>query len=430
MRFALLTALLVTGLSTAGLLPAQDGDPKQKTKAAKALAKEGAAGVEKLRPYQTDPNVEVRRAAVESLVAIGGQPTLEPLTVSLGDGDAEVVKMAVNGLVNFYLPGYYQAGWRGKLKRGAESIVDRFRGDDDPVVPGYVQVRPEIIAAMGKVVGESTSMDARAAAARGLGALRGRAASDQLLAALQTKNTPVLYEVLTAFEKIRNREVAPRLFFLLRDPDEKVQIAAIQTVSLLGDKTANPPLREAWERTKSLKVRRALIEAMAMLPDEANRPLFETHVTDADEMMRAGAAEGLGRLRNANDRGRMETLWEEEKKIRPRLSMAFAVVSLGRREVSELSPLQYLINTLNHKAWKGVAQGFLKDLTPEADVRFALHTALLKANREEKLGLVAILGERGGKDSVEPLETMSKDTDAEVASASLRALQILRLRLQ
>ena len=77
--------------------------------------------------------------------------------------------------------------------------------------------------------------------------------------------------------------------------------------------------------------------------------------------MRAGAAEGLGRLRNANDRGRLETLWEEEKKIRARLSMAFAVVSLGRREISELSPLQYLINTLNHKAWKGVAQGFLKD---------------------------------------------------------------------
>jgi HEAT repeat protein len=224
--------------------------------------------------------------------------------------------------------------------------------------------------------------------------------------------------------------VAPRLFYLLRDPDEKVQIAAIQTVSLLGNKEANPPLREAWERTKSDKVRRALLEAMAMLPDEGNRALFEKYLTDSDEMMRAGAAEGLGRLGKAEDRARLETLWDEEKKIRPRLSLAFAVVALGRREISELSPLQYLINTLNHRAWKGVAIGFLKDLTPEVEVRYSLHNALLRANREEKLGLAVILGERGGKDSVEPLENLAKDSDADVASAAVRALQTLRSRLK
>ena len=113
--------------------------------------------------------------------------------------------------------------------------------------------------------------------------LRAGEASEQLLAALLTKNSGVLYEVLTAFEKIRNAEVAPRLFYMLRDPDEKVQLAAIQTVSLLGTKDANGPLREAWERTKSDKVRRALLEAMAMLPDEANRPLFEKYLLDQDE---------------------------------------------------------------------------------------------------------------------------------------------------
>ena len=103
---------------------------------------------------------------------------------------------------------------------------------------------------------------------------------------------------------------------------------------------------------------------------------------------------------------------------------------MGKYEISELSPLQYLINTLNHKAWKGVALGFLKDLAPEASVRFALHTALLQANRDEKIALAEILGDRGAKDSVEPLETLAKDADAEVASESLRALRVLRLRLQ
>lgn len=428
MRVAFLFVLMAS-LLTAAQDPSSS-DPKQRVKAAKALSKEGSAGVEKLKPLLSDAEVSVRRAAVDSLVAIGGQATLEPLTYSLTDGDGDVQRMAANGLVNFYLPGYYQTGWRARLKRGAEGIMDRFRSADDPIVPAYVTARPEIVAALGKVTAESTSMEARATAARALGVLRARAASDQLLAALATKNTPVLYEVLTAFEKIRNPEVAPRLFYMLRDPDEKVQIAAIQTVSLLGNNDANPPLREAWERTRIDKVRRALLEAMAMLPDEANRPLFEKYLLDQDEMMRAGAAEGLGRLGKSDDRARLETLWEGERKIRPRLSLAYALVRVGKREISELSPLQYLINTLNHNAWKGVAQGFLKDLAPEAEVRFALHTALLRANRDEKLALADILGERGGKDSVEPLETLAKDPDAEVASESLRALRVLRLRLQ
>ena len=316
------------------------------------------------------------------------------------------------------------------MKRGTDSVLERFLGADEPVAPEYVTARPEIVAALGKVTAESPSMEARAASARALGVLRATAASDQLLAALRTKNTEVLYEVLTAFEKIHNPEVAPQLFYLLRDPDEKVQLAAIQTVSLLGNKEANAPLREAWERTKSDKVRRALLEAMAMLPDEANRPLFEKYLSDADEGMRAGAAEGLGRLGKAEDRSKIETLWEGEKKMRPRLSQAYALVALGQREISELSPLQYLINTLNHKAWQGVARGFLKVLAPEPAVRFPLHNALLNGNRTEKLALIDILGASGGKDSVEPLETMSKDPDVVVSSESFRALRTLRMRLQ
>ena len=428
MRVAFLSMLMA-----AALMAAQDpaaADAKQRVKAARAFAKEGSAGVERLRPLLSDSDVGVRRVAVESLAAIGGQKTLEPLTYSLTDGDGEVQRMAANGLVNFYVPGYYQSGWRGRMKRGADTVLNRFRGADEPVAPAYVTARPEIVAALGKVTAESASMDARAAAARALGVLRGHQASEQLMAALATKNTAVLYEVLTAFEKIRKADIAPRLFYMLRDPDEKVQLAAIQTVSLLGNMEANPPLREAWERTKNVRVRRALLEALAMLPEEANRPLFEKYLLDPDEGMRAGAAEGIGRLGKAEDRARIEKLWDGERKMRPRLSLAYALVALGQREISELSPLQYLINTLNHAAWKGVAQGFLKDLAPEAVVRYSLHNALLRANREEKLALADILGEGGGKDSVEPLETLAKDADAEVSSESLRALRTLRMRLQ
>ena len=144
--------------------------------------------------------------------------------------------------------------------------------------------------------------------------------------------------------------------------------------------------------------------------------------------MRAGAAEGLGRLKKPEDRAKLETLWEGERKMRPRLSLAFALVALEDTKLKNSARL-VLINTLNHKAWQGVAQGFLKDLAPEPVVRYSLHNALLQANRAEKLMLLEVLGERGAKDSVEPLETLT-DGDAEVASEAIRALRLLKLRLQ
>ena len=77
-----------------------------------------------------------------------------------------------------------------------------------------------------------------------------------------------------------------------------------------------------------------------------------------------------------------------------------------------------------------MAQGFLKDLAPEAEVRWALHNTLTLASRAEKAAIAQILGERGTKDSVEPLERLSKDPDADVAAESLRALRTLQTRLQ
>lgn len=422
-------------LAAAGLLAlAQDPsspDPKQREKAAKALAKEGSSAIERLQPLLSDPVLDVRRAAVESIVSIGGPNMLEPLTFSLRDGDPKIQALAANGLVNFYLPGYYQTGWKARIRRSASDWLEHFAGPDDEteVIPRYVVVRPEIITALGEVAAKSTSLETRAVACRALGVLRGRAASEQLLEALATKNADVLYEVLIAFEKIRYPEVAPRLFYLLRDPEERVQVAAIQTVAVLGNHDAVEPLMEAWRRSRNDKIRAVILEALAMLPEESSRPLFEENLLHSDEYLRAAAAEGLGRLGRPEDRPKLETLWEGERKMRPRLALAFAVVRLGNTAHAQFSPLEYLINTLNSKSWKGVAQGFLRELARMEIVRATLHYALPRATRDEKLALVSLLAAAGQKDSQDPLESLSRDPDAEVAAASMRALRNLRTRL-
>src|SRR5438445_489953 len=83
---------------------------------------------------------------------------------------------------------------------------------------------------------------ALAKAARALGILRGRAAVPDLLDALRSKDTDVIYESLNALQKIHDESAATRLGFLLRDPNQKVQITAIETVGLLQNKAAAPEL--------------------------------------------------------------------------------------------------------------------------------------------------------------------------------------------
>ena len=54
-------------------------------------------------------------------------------------------------------------------------------------------------------------MDARANAARALGILRGRKAVPDLVEALHSKNTDVIYESLVALQKIRDESAGPRV---------------------------------------------------------------------------------------------------------------------------------------------------------------------------------------------------------------------------
>jgi HEAT repeat protein len=168
---------------------------------------------------------------------------------------------------------------------------------------------------------------------------------------------------------------------------------------------------------------------LAMIPDEASRDLFTRHFTDRDDSMRAAAAEGFGRLRNPGDRPLVEKAFDEERKMNPRLSQAFALALLGRQEISEHSPLQYLINTLNSKSYRGVALAFLIELTRDAGVRQSAHAAVPKGTRDEKTMLAQILARSGDKDSLPVLEALTQDSDPDVASEGVRALRSLRARL-
>jgi HEAT repeat protein len=406
----------------------QSSDPDERARGARELGKQGSEAIPALQKLLGDPDLDVRLEAVKSIVSIGTQHSLDALVQATRDSDPEIQIRATDGLVNFYLPGYVQTGLTASLKRVGTSIKGRFTDVNYQVIDPYIKVRPEIIEALGKLARGASSMEARANAARALGVLRGKAAVPDLLQAVRSKDTQVIYEVLVALQKIRDPEAAPGIAFLLRDLDEKVQVAALETTGLLQNKEALPRLYDALRDAKSKKVKRAALTAIAMLPDEKSRPVYQRYIHDKDDASRAAAAEGFARLENASDLPMLEKLFQEEKKMNPRLSLAFALVKLGKTEVSEFSPLQYLINTLNSSSWRGIARPFLIELSRTPTVRQALYQALPQATKDEKIGIAQVLARSGKKDSIAHLEPLTNDSDPEVVQEALRAVRTLKAR--
>src|SRR5439155_26641216 len=71
------------------------------------------------------------------------------------------------------------------------------------------------------------------------------------------------------------------LFRSTHDLDQKVQIAAIETVGLLQNTSSVPELLDVLEHSKINKVKRAALTALAMLPDEQSRSVrSEEHTSE------------------------------------------------------------------------------------------------------------------------------------------------------
>jgi HEAT repeat protein len=406
-------------------LAAQEVKPKD----VREIGKGGSSALPKLAELLKNPNTDVRVEAVRQITLIGGLPSLDLLIAATHDNDPGVQIQATDGLVNFYLPGYVQTGFAASVKRVGTSIKGKFTDTNDQMVDPYIKVRPDVATAIGGLVRGGASMEVRANAARAAGILRGREAVPDLVAALRSKDSAVMYESLNALEKIRDESAGPQFQYLLRDPDPKVQLTAIEATGLLKNHQAVPDLIDVLNRSKDPKVRRMALGALAMIPDAKSRPLFTQYLKDKDDRMRAAAAEGFARMHDPADLPTVEQAWKDESKGQPRVSMAFAMVALGRTEISTFSPLQFLINSLNSSAYKGEAQPFLTELARNSQVRAALYPAIEPGTKLEKIGLAQVLAQSGDKSSLPYLEKLSRDPDTEVAQEGLRAVKNLQARL-
>src|SRR5579863_10538954 len=395
----------------------------QTPKDVRAVAKQGQTAIPQVAGYLNSASVDTRIEAVKQLIALGGKDIIDPLIRATKDADPEVQIRATDGLVNYYLPGYVRQGLGSTVIRVGGAIKDRFADNNDQIIDPYVMVRPDVIAALGQLARGGSSMDSRANACRAIGILRGRAALPDLIEALRTKDNNVMYEALAAMQKLRDPSAGPRITYLLRDLDDRVQTTAIETAGTLRSADALPTLRAVVGSPRNNKAQRAALAAIAMMPEMRDRDLFLLQLGSKDEKLRAAAAEGLGRIGNPADEPALEKSWNGEEKMSPRLAAAFGLLMDGNLNLADDSPFRYLINTLNSAAYHDVAYAYLVEAARQKPVLQALYTQIDPGTKEEKIYLARVLSASGDQSAVPYLDKVSRDNDQDVSKEGLRALR-------
>jgi HEAT repeat protein len=401
----------------------------QAPKDVRAVAKQGPNAIPTLAQYLNSQRADTRVEVVKQLISLGGKDTIDPLIRATHDADAEVQIRATDALVNYYLPGYVKQGLGSSLVRAGDSVKAKFSDANDQVIDRFVIVRADVVSALGQLARGGASMDARANACRAIGILRGDAALPDLVDALRTKDNNVMYEALAAMEKIRDPQAGPKITYLLRDLDDRVQTTAIETAGLLRSTDALPTLRAIVASPRNNKAERAALFAIAMMPEPMDRDLLLRDLGSKDEKLRTAAAEGLGRIGNPADVPALTNLWTGEEKMPPRLGAAFGLVMEGKLDLAEDAPFRYLINTLNSASYHDVAYAYLVEAARRKPVLQALYGLFGPGTRDEKIYLSRVLAVSGDADSVPYLEKASRDTDNDAAQEGLRALRSLRARL-
>ena len=393
----------------------------------RAAAKQG--DISKVAPYLNSAAVDTRIETVKQLTSIGGRDSVDPLIRATKDADPEVQIRATDGLVNYYLPGYVKQGLGSSIVRAGNAVKAKFSDSNDQTIDTFVMVRPDVIDALALLIRGGSSLDSRANACRAVGIVRGRAALPELYDALRSKDNNLMYESLAAIEKIRDPAAGPKITFLLRDLDDRVQMTAIETAGVLRSTDGLPTLRDIVAHPRNTKAERSALAAIAMMPQPQDRDLFLRYLGAKDDKLRASAAEGLGRIGNPADMGAIEKSWMDEDKMAPRLASAFGVVMEGKLDLGEQGAFRYLINNLNSAAWHDTAYAYLSEAALRKPVLQALYTQVDSGFKDEKIYLSRVLSVSGDASAAPYLEKLSRDADADVAKEGLRSLRSLRARL-
>ena len=403
-----------------------DPKPRVRARAVRSVgeSEQGFRHVDRIAPFLEDGSEAVRTEVVLALIKIRTVDTQQVLVRATTNSSSRVQSLAVDGLVDFYSPGYVKTSTLATISTYGATLRARFSEPSPMTVSSYVNVNPDVVRAIGLVLREGASDVARANAARAIGILLGRGVLDDLLVGVRSRNSMIILESVLAIKKLQETSAGPELVFLLDDPDPEIREAVIRTLGQLRTPEAVPGLVKVVTGNERLRLRVQALIALAKIPDNGQRELFLRYMVDDDKGMRAAAAEGVARIADPTDARLIEHHFQLENSASVKLSLAFAGVCLGN-----FVRLNDLVEGLNSRVHRLEARPFLIEVSRKEEVLKRLYVPLSTGTVPQRRHLAFVLSQSGTEESVPHLENLADDPNGQVATAAIEALRVLKARL-
>lgn len=404
--------------------PLKSPDPNVRAKAARDLGKSGDfSAVAALNGALIDPDVKVRREVVLALAALHKSASLQPLAGASRDSDPDIRTLAIQCMVGYYTGQVPEAGVTGFMKKNVRRAKSLITPDDTRIDPG-VTVDPVVLAALQNDLSDTRSVEVQREAAKGLGTLMAKQAAPDLVKAAHDTDVDLALQAMDSLVKIKDLSTGPRLIDLLDSPSKDVKRAAAVTVGMLQCHAAAAKLQLMFQGGSDRKTREKALQGLAYLGDPVSIPTFTRELWSANKSFRISAAEGLGRTGAKQNVAELQKAAAAEKDAEARLAMQFAITRLGTDDY-----VNTLIQALTSKLHADTAQSYLAELSRDPGFLPKLYPYLNSNDATIRRRLAVILVSAGDKTSIAPLETLTHDSNNDVAAAALRALSATRSRL-
>jgi len=203
-----------------------------------------------------------------------------------------------------------------------------------------------------------------------------------------------------------------------RDPD--VRRAAMVALGQLRYPNAAQAMADQLSYYQRGPDARAALEGLAGVGIESSIDIFKRSLTSQDADIRRLAVEGLARAGSSADLPDLERLGESERASGVVLALHYASLKLG----APIKPDQ-LIAAIKQPALRSRAIVYLLDLS--GSIAPALAESLRNPDEGTRMVLADVLGFSHDDTVIPALQASSKDADPDVARASQRAIDRIKL---
>jgi HEAT repeat protein len=401
--------------------PALDSaSPKERQAAAEQMAVLGnSAAIPQLAAaLKKETKSEIRASMIAALGRIRDRAAIPVLADTLRtDLDKDVRLQAIDSLLRLYIP----IEDSGPVRTVFNRVKSVFFVPDPPVIGPEVQVDAAAKDVLATAMQKDFSDEVREDAARALGILKAKDQAPLLIMAFedpQNREHPgVRVQIAHALGVIRDPAAGSAFEKALQDSDPKVVQEAILGIGLVGYSPARAALEQVFRTDSNRNMKSRALEALSLMRDKGNTPLFESLLNDKNDSFRELSAEGLARLEyNANG---WKQVYEQERKPTVRNALAFGLAAAG--DTDYMTELANGFNT--RQAYQ--VEVYLYELGKYDGKLGDLYRYLKSSDPKVRAGVARVIGNIGDPASTEQIRPLRDDPNAEVVNEAVNALRKL-----